>query len=257
MNLKYKLLNRLYKGQIKYCFWVFLMFLITSGISFAQSLGTADSPPRLRELEALGVQLVYFIWGVTGLIFTTLLIIIGVRYMLSAGDQQKQQALKDKGKNWLYGLILIFISYPIVLTFYNVTGIGGSSECYQDIKTPGFHFFFPKVCTDPTAESTNALGNSCVTGQNLGSNQKCCYGSVLGSSGLIMPVGSGLMYTGIKPALSSSVSLNQVYTYERLSDSSCRVKSQCTYKTVGCKCVYSIDTNLDVTDPKYFTSGCK
>lgn len=249
-------MNKLIKRQIKY-FSVLWIFLLTIGVSYAQSLGTADSPPRLRELEALGVQLVYFVWGVTGLIFTVLLMIIGGRYMLSAGDQQKQQALKDKGKNWLFGLILIIIAYPIVLTFYNVTGIGGTSACYQDIKTPGFHFFFPTICTDPSAESAHALGNSCTTGQDLGSNQKCCFGSVFSTPGLIMPVGYGVRYTGIKPLLASTVVANQVYTYERQSDNSCRIKSTCTYNTPGCTCTYSIDTNLDVTDSKYFNSGCK
>jgi len=224
----------------------FLVVLLIS-LSFvstvsAQSLGTADNPPRLRELEALAVQLVYFIWGVSALIFTVLLMIIGARYMLSAGDQQKQQDIKDKGTKWVYGLILVFISYPIVLTFYKVTGIGNNSTCYADIKSPGFHFFFPKICTDPTAESGHSYGSACSPGDDLGSSDKCCYGSV------IMPTG-----VGVKIVTSS----NRVYTFNTGSASICNpVGSSCVAGTSGCSCSYTYDSNQK-DQAKKFVSGCK
>ena len=141
----------LHKGK-KYKLISYLFFL---SIASAQGLGTLDSPPRLANLEGLFVQLVYIIWGVSGLIFAVLLAFLGFQYMTSGGDAQKEEEIKKKGKNWLIGLVLVFLSYPIVLSIYKMIGIGNAnSECYKSISTPGFHFFFPTVCTDPQGAST-------------------------------------------------------------------------------------------------------
>ena len=144
----------------------------------------ADSPPRLRDLEPLLVQVVYMAWALGGLIFTVILMVIGFRYMTSFGDQQKQQDLKNRGKNWIIGLIIFFIGYPIIVSIYGVIGIGEvNQDCYQDIVTPGFHFFFPEICTDPQASGDKyALGSPSCNAFNddekqiLVNSNRCCDG---------------------------------------------------------------------------------
>jgi|GEM_PF-2735255 len=206
--------------------------------AYAQ-LGTVDSPPRLRDMEVVLVQIVYFAWGAGGAIFTVILISIGFRYMFQGGDQQAQQELKDKGKRWAIGLVAFFLAYPVVLTFYNVAGIGGTgSECYEGIDTPGFHFFFPTVCTDPLAESTNALGNPC-SGGTLPDN-KCC------SSGAIMPVGVGVQWAAT----------GTVNTFKRdPSSNNCVITDICSYTPgSGCSCTYRYDSSADPASK--FVTGC-
>jgi hypothetical protein len=234
--------------RIKLLFFFYLFLSFISRVS-AQTLGTDDSPPRLRDLEGLAVQMLYFAWGLAGLIFTVLLIIIGARYMTSAGDQQKQQALKEKGKNWVLGLILFFLAYPIVLTFYSVTGIGQTgSSCYKDITTPGFHFFFPSVCTDPNAEGSNSYGSACEAGENLGSDQKCCY---ISSVKIIMPVNAGIK---ILPN-------GGVYTFTKnAGDSTCvmDVAARCIVGNPGCSCSYTYDPHpASGNDSDKLKSECK
>lgn len=159
---------------------VFLSFIPIILADNANDLGDLSSPPRLRSLEPILVQIVYMIWAFGGLIFTVLLMVIGFQYMISMGDPQKQEELKSRGKNWIIGLIIFFIGYPIILTVYNVIGIGDTnSECYEDIKTPGFHFFFPSICTDPEAGSTKyAIGSECGSGTDVSMDElassRCC-----------------------------------------------------------------------------------
>ncbi len=169
---------------IKFLFIFFLFGIIKI---YAQSLGTIDEPPRLFQLEGLLVQLIYVIWALSGLVFSALLGFLGFKHMISGGDQQKEEEVKKKGKNWLIGLILVFLSYPVVLTIYKVIGIGQTnSECYKDIQTPGFHFFFPTVCTDPQGSSTryeigsNVGDCSSIDPSYLGDSKYC-------SDGVIFP----------------------------------------------------------------------
>lgn len=168
-----------------------LSFVVLTSADDGSGLGDLSSPPRLRDLEPLLVQVVYIVWAFGGFIFTFLLMVIGFQYMISMGDQQKQQELKSRGKNWIIGLIVFFIGYPIIVTVYSVIGIGETNtECYKDIKTPGFHFFFPEVCTDPEASGSKySVGSKTCSDfsdeeQDLLKEQ----GKVCGYFGLIFPI---------------------------------------------------------------------
>ncbi|MBN1332114.1 hypothetical protein JW978_04565 [Candidatus Dojkabacteria bacterium] len=132
----------------------FLLLFVGLGSISAQTLGTLDEPARLRDIEPIVVQMIYVVWGVGTLGLTLILMKIGFDYMTSMGDAQKQQEIRAKGSKWLISVLIFYLAYPIILTFYQVTGIGeANEECYKDILTPGFHFFFADVCTDPQAGS--------------------------------------------------------------------------------------------------------
>lgn len=212
---------------------IIFLFLIT--FVSAQSLGTADAPPRLRDLEPLLVQIIYIVWAMGGLIFTVLLMIIGFRYMTSMGDPQKQEEIKKKGKNWIIGLIIFFIGYPIVLTIYNVIGIGETNEqCYSKIVTPGFHFFFPDVCTDPQASSSKfALGAECknFTDEEKGvmmDGHKCC--SLDQNS--IFPTDKWIQTYESADSIESVLVL---YSYDFSENGDCTRKSSCAIGAEGCQ----------------------
>ncbi len=172
---------------------IILFLTLTLSFVSAQSLGTSESPPRLYQLEGLLVQLVYVIWGLSGLIFAFLLGFLGFQYMTAGGDAQKEEEIKKKGKNWFLGLLLILASYPLVLTIYKVLNIGqANSDCYEDISTPGFHFFFPTVCTDPQATTGKYdLGShvNCDTldSSYLGDDKYC-------SNGVILPMNKYILF---------------------------------------------------------------
>jgi len=173
----------------KIFFVVGMLFFVSRGVIFAQTLGTLDEPARLRDIEPVVVQMIYVVWGVGTLALTLILMKIGFDYMTSMGDAQKQQDVRARGSKWLISLLFFFLAYPMILTFYQVAGIGGSSSsCYEDIKTPGFKFFFPTVCTDPQASSDKYdIGADCSGfGQeefNTIGSSSCCR-----PSGLILPV---------------------------------------------------------------------
>lgn len=139
---------------------VFVILLLSYSVSSVSAqLGTMNEPPRLRDLQPMLVEMIYLIWALGGLFFTVLLMWIGFQYMTSAGDPQKKEELKKKGKNWLIGLVVFFLGYPIVSLIYDVIGIGSANpDCYEQVSTPGFHFFFPDVCTDPTDGTRTSIG---------------------------------------------------------------------------------------------------
>jgi len=186
---------------------IIICFSIIVGATdvFAQNLGSMDEPPRLRDLEPLLVQMVYLIWALGGIIFTILLMWIGFQYMTSAGDPQKKEELKKKGRNWLIGLVIFFVGYPIVATIYDVLGIGSSNlDCYEQISTPGFHFFFPDICTEPMLGSF-AVNSSCdaSTATDLPSI-RCCHNSI------VAPVGENI-----------KVNQNMMIRFDRGADGQC------------------------------------
>ncbi|MBD3280561.1 hypothetical protein GF389_03495 [Candidatus Dojkabacteria bacterium] len=197
-----------------------VFFAIISNAS--AQFDTGADPARLRDVEPIVVQLIYVIWGVGTLALTVLLMKIGFEYMTSFGDAQKQQEVREKGSKWLISLLVFFLAYPIILTFYNIAGIGGSdSNCYQDINTPGFRFFFPTVCTDPQASSDKyGIGADCsnFTPQELGliNGSRCCL-----SGGVIVPTDT---FIGSK---SGSSGISRIFKYSN-SSGNCSSVDSCT-----------------------------
>lgn len=108
-------------------------------------------PPPLSILQVWFVRLIYALWGVTGLVFTGLLIWIGFKYVTSFGNEIALGDVVKDFRKWMIGLALIFLSYPVLVTFFRILPIS-DSNCYQDINMPGFQFFFPTACSMTEAE---------------------------------------------------------------------------------------------------------
>ena len=103
-------------------------------------------PPRIQSLEIIAVRLLYTAWACGGLLFLILLVYVGFLYMTSAGDQGKVETAKKRGGQWIIGILLFFFSQPIVATFMRGL-ISDNTDCFKDLRDPGFTFFFVDVCT--------------------------------------------------------------------------------------------------------------
>jgi len=103
-------------------------------------------PPRIQSLEIIAVRLLYTAWACGGLLFLILLVYVGFLYMTSAGDQGKVETAKKRGGQWIIGILLFFFSQPIVATFMRGL-ISDNTDCFNDLRDPGFTFFFVDVCT--------------------------------------------------------------------------------------------------------------
>lgn len=137
----------------------YIPFVLYILVCFVVDTYAADGPFKLRDLEPLLVQVVYFVWAFCGIFFGALLVWIGIQYMMTLTDTQKKQELADRGKRWLISLLIVGFCYPAIAGIYDFFGIGKTNpECYEDIATPGFHFFFPNVCTDPSAGGEHGIG---------------------------------------------------------------------------------------------------
>jgi len=102
-------------------------------------------PPTLRVLEFWFLRILYAAWGVSGIVFTLIMIWLGFKYMTSGGDPAVISDVKKRAKNWFIGLALIFLSYPALNTLFNVVGLS-EDDCFQELNLPAFQFFFPNAC---------------------------------------------------------------------------------------------------------------
>jgi hypothetical protein len=104
------------------------------------------TPPSLRIIEVWFVRIIFAIWALSGIVFTFVLISLGVQYMFSFGNPQAVERVIKKFQNFLLGFVLVFLSYPILNTFFNILPINDESQCFEQISMPGFQFFFPQAC---------------------------------------------------------------------------------------------------------------
>ena len=102
-------------------------------------------PPSLRVLEFWFVRVLYAIWAFSGIIFTFILIFQGFRYMTSLGNSGVIEDVMKRIRYWLIGLVLVFLSYPILNTVFGAIGLS-DTECFNDIQMPAFQIFFPNAC---------------------------------------------------------------------------------------------------------------
>ncbi|KXK26783.1 MAG: hypothetical protein TR69_WS6001000804 [candidate division WS6 bacterium OLB20] len=103
-------------------------------------------PPTIRELQYLVTRVIYAAWAFGGIVFMVLLVVIGGIYLTSAGDQSKVEIAKKRAGQWVIGLLLYFLAYPISATLMQGL-IAEDASCYENLRDPGFTFFFPQVCT--------------------------------------------------------------------------------------------------------------
>ncbi len=124
------------------------------------------SPPKLQQLEVWFVKILYMAWGLSGVVFTFILIYIGFLYMTSKGNDKMMADVKTKLRNWFIGLVLIFLSYPVLNTFFRAIGIN-EDACYYDVTQtmPGFKFFFPTVCDTSGATSSERMSECMAAGK--------------------------------------------------------------------------------------------
>jgi len=130
-------------------------------------------PPKLQQLEVWFVKILYMAWGLSGIAFTLILLYIGFLYMTSRGNDKMMADVKTKLRNWFIGLVLVFLSYPVLNTFFRVIGIN-EDACYYDITQtmPGFKFFFPTVCS--TEEELSCIESCIANGTTSSTCESLC-----------------------------------------------------------------------------------
>jgi len=102
---------------------------------------TTCEPPTLPQLEQLSVQVIGFVWVITGIVFFAIFVYNGYLYMFNKVEDAKKRMMQ-----WIIGLLLILFSQPLITTVMR-TMISDQSECYASLREPTFTFFFPQVCT--------------------------------------------------------------------------------------------------------------
>ncbi len=88
--------------------------MISSLELFGKYLGMSDTDPRL-----IAARLIRVGFGFVGIIFTLMILMSGLRYMVSGGDQEKIDSAKATFYRALVGLVIIFLAYSIVIFVTN------------------------------------------------------------------------------------------------------------------------------------------
>jgi len=105
-------------------------------------------PPPIQQLEILFKRIVYVVWAAVASFSFLAIVYLGYRIMLRWGTTDKELVkLRKDLLNFVFGFALVFLSIPILTTFFRLLNINTNVECY-DVAMPGFQFFFPELCTD-------------------------------------------------------------------------------------------------------------
>lgn len=169
-KVKYIMLveNLVNKLRILLAIIIMLTFLVTpfavgevyatGAVTAPCDIDTVDpncDPPQLQEIEYFAVRILYIIWAAGGLVFLILMIIIGFTWMTSGGDEGKIATAKKRAGQWIVGFLLYFLSQPIVGTLMKGLIAPGDKDCFKNLNTPGFTFFFADVCTEGDQVDSN------------------------------------------------------------------------------------------------------
>lgn len=117
-------------------------YLPGTGFSSTKAL---PKPPTLRQVEYWFVRILYVIWALAGIFFALILGYIGWLKLTSFNNEFALAEVVKRFRNWALGFALVFLSYPILNTFFNVLGLR-DSECFNNLQLPAFQFFFPRAC---------------------------------------------------------------------------------------------------------------
>jgi hypothetical protein len=102
-----------------------IIFLITAPLASAQT-GTginSEDVARISNLQELFVNVLVAAGGLIGIAFFAMIVIGGVRYLLSAGDPKALQSAKGTLTFAVVGLALFALSFTILVILGVFTGV--------------------------------------------------------------------------------------------------------------------------------------
>jgi hypothetical protein len=102
-----------------------IIFLITAPLASAQT-GTGinrEDVARIYNLQELFVNVLVAAGGLIGIAFFAMIVIGGVRYLLSAGDPKALQSAKGTLTFAVVGLALFALSFTILVILGVFTGV--------------------------------------------------------------------------------------------------------------------------------------
>jgi len=116
----------------------------------ANSVSVNCQPPKISDIQVFIVQMIGTAWALGGILFGGILIYNGAIYLIGNWEESKYvlgASIEDVQKRmtqWGIGFFLFFLSYPIMNSFLKF--LVGNSNCYDQLKVPGFTFVFSEVC---------------------------------------------------------------------------------------------------------------
>ena len=75
-----------------------------------QAYGTTGEPPHLVDIIAYIIKVFL---GLLGIIFVTLIVWAGYKWMMAAGNEDKVKEAKQQLQTGVIGLVIIFVSYAL------------------------------------------------------------------------------------------------------------------------------------------------
>ena len=114
-----------HKDISKICFFLLPIFAFSARVANAQcnsQLGLFCNPLAAKTNSiAEGITLVaLYLLSLAGIITLAFLVIAGIRYIISAGNEEKMKSAKDALFSAGYGLAIIILSYAILSIIYGI-----------------------------------------------------------------------------------------------------------------------------------------
>jgi hypothetical protein len=111
------------------------------------------TPATLEQLPPLLANLIFWLLIFSGSVAVIIILISGIRFILSGGEAKTVETAKKAMTYALFGLLLVFFSFMIV----NVIGYVAHVDCLQNIAKGDFGF---SVCqTAAPADTLPSGGN--------------------------------------------------------------------------------------------------
>lgn len=114
------------------------------------SISADCTPLKISDIQALVAKVLSLTWSLGAVVFFCILLFNGLVFLLGSWEDAEYilgVSIKDAKKRmtqWGTGFFMFFLSYPLMNTALNL--VVGDSDCYANLKQPGFTFFFPNVC---------------------------------------------------------------------------------------------------------------
>lgn len=109
-------------------------------------------PPQISDIQVLVAKMLTTAWSLGAIAFFLILLYNGAIYLLGSWEDAEYilgASIKDVQKRmsqWGVGFFMFFLSYPLMNTILG--GLVANTDCYSELREPGFTFFFPSVCNE-------------------------------------------------------------------------------------------------------------
>ncbi len=100
--------------------YIFQAQLAEAAVTCGPALGIYCNTTSNKDFISVVIKMIKYLFSIIGIFFLVFMILAGIKYMTSAGSEQRVTSAKESFSSSIFGLIIALLAYGILDIIHNI-----------------------------------------------------------------------------------------------------------------------------------------